>query len=402
MKKKLLCTLIAILCVSSLVACGKKDEEVDDGKDHHNYAINETKDNKDEVEGRDFNEPASYYYEQGKEYTDGIVDQDTTEHVSEEGITYGYPQNNKELFSVDLFTFGEVCTYNFILNDIVVQNDKDGSNSINEHIYCTSYVHPFTAEDTDYSTITRGNYSLVNLDTVLDYIQVGNHKCSSIKELLSPTDKFEQMIKSYEDEYDVVFVNENEIDRQETTESDEEIGEEPVVIDHTNTNKDYNKNDIFSFASMEYTINEFSGKSYDWTFSLNTFEKEYTSEERETMTKTPNHKVCIHADYDRFGEIVQYTYTLILTPHYWNEEYIDIRPIYEYSVDENGELLKEKVGEEEVNTGQFNTTTNGFDFTYAHMKLKDGSYVGLNNFTVIVHNPENSLNNKLNIEYNFE
>lgn len=95
-----------------------------------------------------------------------------------------------------------------------------------------------------------------------------------------------------------------------------------------------------------------------------------------------------------------YTLSAEKAAHFLVKETIHIANSGTGTLDENGDLINEQItNTKEVRTSQYSKSQDGFDFNDAHIKVKDGSYIRLNKMSITIHNPNNSYNKKLTLDY---
>ena len=420
MKKKLLIGLVILSCgLFGLTACNKETTPTTEEK--HNYATNDVKDKNSEdptteeatttVQGTvlDANDPY------------GRQESDTDENVESaqyDDITYIYPNNRDSKFYVNDMPIAQLAPYSFTLGDISVsENEIETLSEVctNNHIYCSGYGMKLDLTDEVYDT-RYSEQSLSRFVPAIDTIRLGQKD-------VAPSDLFRSMTNFPEL---VKFCNSNFTSR-----------------------KTGNADDIFSYA-VESKNNELWGTTYTWKFSLDDANLEYTADEISAInTKNANiannsatdateetdvaettelydgldTELIITAAYNSNNKLAYYTFSVHKIAHFWTYE-IMVPQVNDYVTDEVETVPVDKDGneipvseldkydedevryierqviehrEEKVPTGEFITQQNGFDFSYAYIKLKDGSRVGLDSFSFTMHEP--SVNRSMNIDY---
>lgn len=420
MKKKILIGLVILSCgLFGLTACNKETTPTTEEK--HNYATNDVKDKNSEdstteeetatVQGTvlDTNDPYD------RQETD---EDENVESAQYDDITYVYPNNRDSKFYVNDMPVAQIAPYSFTLGDISVSENEIETLSdvcINNHIYCGGYGMKLDLTDEVYDT-RYSEQSLSKFVPAIDTIRLGQKD-------VAPSDLFRSMANFPEL---VKFCNSNFISR-----------------------KAGNADDIFSYA-VESKNNELWGTTYTWKFYLDDTTLEYTADEISAInTKNANiannsttdtteetdvaettelydsldTELIITAAYNSNNKLAYYTFSVHKIAHFWTYE-IMVPQVNDYVTDEVETVPIDKDGneipvseldkyddddvryvekqviehrEEKVPTGEFITQQNGFDFSYAYIKLKDGSRIGLDNFSFTMHEP--SVNRSMNIDY---
>ena len=420
MKKKILIGLVILSCgLFGLTACNKETTPTTEEK--HNYATNDVKDKNNEdptteeettiVQGTvlDANDPY------GRQ--DSGEDEDV-ESAQYDDINYVYPNNRDSKFYVNDMPVAQIVPYSFTLSDISVSENEIETLSdvcINNHIYCGGYGMKLDLTDEVYDT-RYSEQSLSKFVPAIDTIRLGQTD-------VAPSDLFRSMTNFPEL---VKFCNSNFTSR-----------------------KTGNADDIFSYA-VESKNNELWGTTYTWKFSLDDATLEYTADEisainsknaniaNSTATDATEEtdiaettelydgldtELIITAAYNSNNKLAYYTFSVHKIAHFWTYE-IMVPQVNDYVTDEVETVPIDKDGneipvseldkydddevryverqiiehrEEKVPTGEYITQQNGFDFSYAYIKLKDGSRIGLDSFSFTMHEP--SVNRSMNIDY---
>lgn len=420
MKKKILIGLVILSCgLFGLTACNKETTPTTEEK--HNYATNDAKDKNSEdptteeettaVHGTvlDINDP------NGRQET---YEDEDVESAQYDDIIYVYPNDRDSKFYVNDMPVAQIAPYSFTLGDISVSENEIETLSevcINNHIYCGGYGIKLDLTDKVYDT-RYSEQSLSKFVPAVDTIRLGQKD-------VAPSDLFRSMTNFPEL---VKFCNSNFTSR-----------------------KTGNADDIFSYA-VESKTNELWGTTYTWKFSLDDANLEYTAEEISVInTKNTNiannsatdateetyvaettelydgldTELIIIAAYNSNNKLAYYTFSVHKIAHFWTYE-IMVPQVNDYVTDEVETIPIDKDGneipvseldkydedevryverqviehrEEKVPTGEFITQQNGFDFSYAYIKLKDGSRIGLDSFSFTMHEP--SVNKSMNIDY---
>ena len=419
MKKKL-CLGLALItcCMLGLTACGKDNAEPTSVE--HNYAQNDIKEKtEDDKQNNETTEPA-YTVTTSTPDIDDPWNQQQTDDVAPEVTNYGdvkyvYPTERDPKFYVNDVAVAQTAPYSFTLGDISVStNAAEELTTISntKHIYCEGYNMSLDLSDIKYNA-QYTDESLAMFVPAIDKFRIGT-KDIAVNELIRPIANFEDLIK---------FCNTNYTCRQ------------PGDI-----------KDIFSLAS-EVRSNEIWGTTYVWKFSLNEASLEYTQDELNAINKKLNYTetaededgnvetseisedinsdLIVEGAYNSNGELSYYTIKIAKKAHFWTAEIMVDRAYdvgtgeYEtIPVDEDGNQIPlnelDQYDEDEIHyiereimeqqivkepSGEYMTQQNGFDFTYANVKLKDGSYIGLDNFSITIHNKDLTSNSKLDIDY---
>lgn len=420
MKKKILIGLVILSCgLFGLTACNKETTPTTEEK--HNYATNDVKDKNSENPTTeeettavqrtvlDTNDP------NGRQETDEDEDVESAQY---DDIIYVYPNDRDSKFYVNDLPVAQIAPYSFTLGDISVSENEIETLSevcINNHIYCGGYGIKLDLTDKVYDT-RYSEQSLSKFVPAVDTIRLGQKD-------VAPSDLFRSMTNF------------------------------PELVKFCNSNftsgKTGNADDIFSYA-VESKTNELWGTTYTWKFSLDDANLEYTAEEISAInTKNTNiannsatdateetdvaettelydsldTELIITAAYNSNNKLAYYTFSVHKIAHFWTYE-IMVPQVNDYVTDEVETVPIDKDGneipvseldkydedevryverqviehrEEKVPTGEFITQQNGFDFSYAYIKLKDGSLIGLDSFSFTMHEP--SVNKSMNIDY---
>jgi hypothetical protein len=420
MKKKILIGLVILSCgLFELTACNK--ETTPTTEEIHNYATNDVEDKNSEdptteeettaVQGTVLDANDLY----GRQDTGEDED---VEAVQYDGITYVYPNTQNSEFYVNDIPVAQIAPYSFTLGDISVSENEIETLSdvcINNHIYCGGYGMKLDLTDEVYDT-RYSEQSLSKFVPAIDTIRLGQ-KDVAPSDLFRSITNFPELVK---------FCNSNFTSR-----------------------KTGNADDIFSYA-VESKNNELWGTTYTWKFSLDDANLEYTADEISAInSKNANianssatdateetdvaettelydgldTELIITAAYNSNNKLAYYTFSVHKIAHFWTYE-IMVPQVNDYVTDEVETVPIDKDGneipaseldkydedevryverqviehrEEKVPTGEFITQQNGFDFSYAYIKLKDGSSIGLDSFSFTMHEP--SVNRSMNIDY---
>lgn len=412
MKKKILIGLVILSCgLFGLTACNK--ETTPTTEEQHNYAQNPVNQKENGTNSSTEEETTTV-----QTVTDNSQEtQSATEIITTSNdIIYTYPNDRDSKFYVNDMPVAQLAPYSFTLGDISVSENEIETLSdvcINNHIYCSGYGMQLDLTDETYD-IRYPEQSLNRFVPAIDTIKLGQKD-------VAPTDLFRSMTNFPEL---VKFCNSNFTSR-----------------------KAGNADDIFSYA-VESKNNELWGTTYIWKFSLDDANLEYTADEisaiqskqstgTATITDADGNltnetvelydgldtELIIEAAYNSNNKLAYYTFSVHKIAHFWTYE-IMVMQVNEYPTDETETILVDKNGneipvaeldkydeddisyitkpvmelkEEKVPTGEFITQQTGFDFSYAYIKLKDGSYIGLDSFSFTMHEP--SVNRSMNIDY---
>lgn len=420
MKKKILIGLVILSCgLFGLTACNKETTPTTEEK--HNYATNDVKakDGEDPTTEEETTTVQGTVLDNNDPYGRQETDEDeSVDSAQYDNVTYVYPNNRDSKFYVNDMPVAQVAPYSFTLGDISVSaNETETLNDvcINNHIYCSGYGMKLNLTDEVYDT-RYSEQSLSKFVPAIDTIRLGQ-KDVAPTDLFRSMDNFPELVK---------FCNSNFTSR-----------------------KTGNADDIFSYA-VESKNNELWGTTYIWKFSLDDANLEYTADEisaintkkanannnsttdttdeTEVMETTTTYdsldtELIIEAAYNSNNKLAYYTFSVHKIAHFWTYE-IMVTHINEYETDEVETIAVNKDGneipaseldqydedeivyverpvieqrEEKVPTGTFITQQNGYDFSYAYIKLKDGSRIGLDSFSFTMHEP--SVNRSMNIDY---
>ena len=401
MKKKLMSILIATLCILNITACGKKPDVENSGQ--NKYAEQETRDNTTSTEDSEEvveHPPLQEYYPSNDETT-----------TVQDDITYLKPKNEGESYYVNGIVLGTTIPYPFIFNDVVASPTENSAKlSLANNIYCSGYNNEFNLTDLAYS-MKNQNKSLSKLSPAIDYIKLGD-KQFTIDEFIKPTDKLEDLVKFFESNYTPRFkvVTSDTITNTDTdSKSETEVTNEKVTYE----TRQYNADDIYSYASETISMNDRHGKSYIWRFSVNDTQTEYSKDELADISDDLNTEITVTAAYNANEKLSYYTVEVKKSPHVWVTELtksytkevgtgkFESKPYnkdgYIIPDEELANYAKEDIiykdteimkTEEVVEPlGIMHKTCAGYDFTNAHVKMKDGSYIGMDNFSITIHNP---------------
>lgn len=414
MKKKILIGLVILSCgLFGLTACNK--ETTPTTEEQHNYAQNPVNQKENGTDSSTEEETTTVQTTTGNsQETQSATELITTSN----DIIYTYPNDRDSKFYVNDMPVAQIAPYSFTLGDISVSENEIetlSEVSINNHIYCSGYGMQLDLTDETYD-IRYPEQSLNRFVPAIDTIKLGQKD-------VAPSDLFRSMTNFPEL---VKFCNSNFTSR-----------------------KTGNADDIFSYA-VESKNNELWGTTYTWKFSLDDANLEYTADEISAInTKNANiannsatdateetdvaettelydgldTELIITAAYNSNNKLAYYTFSVHKIAHFWTYE-IMVPQVNDYVTDEVETVPIDKDGneipvseldkydedevryverqviehrEEKVPTGEFITQQNGFDFSYAYIKLKDGSRIGLDNFSFTMHEP--SVNRSMNIDY---
>lgn len=401
MKKKLMSILIAMLCILNITACGKKSDVENPGQ--NKYAEQETKDNTaSDADSEEVVEhpPLQEYYPSNDEIT-----------IVQDNITYLKPKNEGESYYVNDIVLGTTIPYPFIFNDVVASpNENSDKLSLDNNIYCSGYNNELNFTDLTY-TMKNQNKSLSKLSPAIEYIKLGD-KQFTVDEFIKPIDKLEDLIKFFESNYTPRFkvvtsdiIENNDPDAESSTETTNE--------NVTYETRQYNTDDIYSYVSETIDINDKYGKSYVWRFYVNDMQTEYSAEELKDISDDLNTEITVTAVYNANEKLSYYTIEVKKSPHVWVTELtksytkevgtgeFESKPYnkdgYIIPDEELANYAKEDIiykdteimkTEEVVEPlGIMHKTCAGYDFTNAHVKMKDGSYIGMDHFSITIHNP---------------
>lgn len=415
MKKKFFIVLAVLTCILGLAACGKKPEEPTE--ETHNYAVNPVQNKTDttteetgDIQTLTESDPWNRQESNDK----------ASEVMTSDNVDYTYPNDRDDKFYVNGIPVAQIAPYCFTLNDVSVsinEAEELREASVTNHIYCEGYSMSLHLSDVAYDA-RYSDQSLAAFMPAVNSFRLGNKDIQS-SELVRSTNDFEGLIK---------FLNTNFTSRQTG-----------------------NTDDIFSLA-VESRDNEIWGKTYVWKFSINESSSEYTADELsaintkrtddatyeettedgEVITVTNdinsdiNSDIIVEGAYSADGQLSYYTVKMHKLAHFWTYEImldrtheihtgeyetvpfdadgneIPVSELDQYDEDEIFYQEREVIEYETVKepSGQFITQQNGYDFSYSYIKLNDGSYIGMDNFSFTVHNPD--LNRSLTIDYKFE
>ena len=376
MKKKLVIIFTATLVISCLTACGKKNDDITNEVEH-SYAINGTTEDTEETLDASDSEPVEPAASNSDERDYSDINADETTAAASGDIVYSYPNENDSGFYINSVRVAEVPSFGFSLNNTKA-NLKDGkdiitSTSIKNKIFCQGYSNNLKLVDTDILTTTDYSYQRLSpIAEAIDYIKLGSEKFV-LNDLLYSTEKFNDMILMLGEKYKIECEN------------------------------GYKQDDIKSYAHNTGN-NNVSGYSYEWVFSWNNNSTEYTAEELSilsSMGKLPDSYIRVIGAYDSEDNLVYYIMSIEKAAHFWVEEITHEAQTGAVDFDENGNITNEQITDTQtIHTGKYSKSQDGFDFNDAYIKIKDGSYIGLNKVSITIHNPNNSFNSKLTLDYN--
>ena len=381
MKKKFLVGMITLLCITSLVACGKKEEEnTSAGTPNGGYAVNEVRQRNNDADdapdtdttyndnGQVYTDPAN---NNGSTYTDNngnvIAPENkngnsTTEQttaaptVDNEAPVFKYPKDANGSFTVNGVEFGQVIPYSFMYGDTAMNTKSDKlediqSYSIKNKVYAQKIG--FNVELSDLAQKADGNYQSIYLtEKGIDKITIGKHSYA-LKDLLYKTDDFDSLWNLMNKNYENV----------KSGSKDESV--------------------------YEVHENEDHGFTYTWRFMVDDTDGEYADADKPSSDYRGHiDLVMVTGNSDR---IKYYKLNYFKTPHNWKYEtqvhkLVVIEP--EEVDPETGETIKEAV--EEVQwfpSGEYDTFQDGYCYNKANMTFTDGTVLGLNNFAITIHSP---------------
>ncbi len=417
MKKKLCLGLAFITCcMLGLTSCGK--DNVESTSVAHNYAQNDIKEKTEDNNSNETTEP-EYTVTTSIPDKDDPWNQQLTNDKELEVVNYGdvkyiYPTERDSKFYINDVAVAQIAPYNFILDDIISTDDDNERNELSntKHIYCEGYNMSLDLSDLKYNA-QYNDESLAMFVPAIDKFRIGT-KDIEVNELIRPIDNFEDLIK---------FCNTNYECRQSG-----DIKDIFSLVSETRTNEIWGTTYIWKFslneASLEYTQDELNAINKKLHYT-ETSEDENGNIETVEVTTDINSDLVIEGAYNSNGELVYYTVKMAKKAHFWTAE-IMLDRVYEVGtgeyetvpVDENGrqiplseldqydedsihyeeqEIMEQKIVKE--SSGEYMTQQNGYDFTYANIKLKDGSYIGMDHFSFTIHNKNVTTNSKLDIDY---
>lgn len=388
MKKLYLILFSTLLC---LTACGKTEEELND---EHNYAVN----------------PVTY----SNDTSDSIVTDDNINTVDindtnnnnvstiseNTEVSYSYPdESNNNKYFVNYQAVASIPSYRFKFNDITVS-----SNDL-ENVYdiCTEnnfYAHSY--EDTLNLSDNENDYDSLKLSLFIpavDYIQLGENQYD-ITDFIYPKSDFNKLIDfcnnhfvSYHNKSDNIFAYADDM---------------------------YSSGNYYRYTWIYYVDDaklEYSGDTINQIKSL--YANLDTDEEDKENTNTDvefssllDTKLYIYADVNDNNDVVNYTIEVVKFAHFWqdNVTVTNYTPIptgntIKVPFDKNGDEIpedeldnydKDEITYEELPEYEYKESINytdekkfthsGFDFTYSYIKLKDGTSIGLDNFSITINN----------------
>jgi len=378
--KKLLIGLSLVLCVSCLAACAKKDEP-NSTEFAPNYAINETKDKSEEPEyNYDENGDPIYTEQNIIVETEPIFENDTNNSTVSNNKTFTYPTSTENGYYIDLFRVAETMPFGFILNGVSA-NLTDGKDiiteaSITNKVFSQGYHTSLKLVDTDImSTKDQTLCRLSLFEPAVEHITIGQYQYE-FDELLYNANDFENMIKTYTSKYSVC-----------------------IPVDFEGNEIIYTLDDIYSYAECSDGL---YGKTYTWTYEWTT-DNEYTDEDASIIINTygelPKNYIIITAECDDKNELVYYTLKIKKAAHFWVKEIVYVDTVTELVENEDGTVSENTIEEIETRTGKYNCSQDGYYFDDAYIKLIDGSYIGLNNFEITIHNTNSMFNKSLTFDY---
>lgn len=387
MKIKKLCLLtVSMLSILSLAACGKKAEITEETTTNGpSYAVNETRERTEEEynEEEDYNiqlptnteEPKEEIKNEFESHFVAYTDANLTEKVE---YTFTYPSEHNDVFYINGVKIATAAPYGFIFNDIKVNSvdecgyDNVKQTSIDNKIYCQGLTGTLNLVDNDLVS-SKGNQRLTLLAPIIEEIKYGNESFM-LEDLLYSANDLDKLLEMLNTRY---------------------------TFDGT-----YNKSNPISCAKL-LGNNEYWGNSYRWGFLIDDIDLEYSDEEKEIFgNKLYSSKLYVTAVYDSTDTLAYYTISTKKSSHLWyiNHKIVNQKYEYEYEMDpETGDLIETKIpieGEEEiVETNNMITHEEGYDFTNAYLKFADGTYIGLDNFSITIHNPKSIANKGVVFDY---
>lgn len=382
MKKKFLVGMITLLCITSLVACGKKKEEnTSAGTPNGGYAVNEVKQRNNDADdapnldnevendnGTIYSNPGANdtYYEPDTNNTTDDPDmkgQISTEvntvdatTIDNEAPVFSYPKTADDNFTVNGVSFGQIIPYSFMYKDTAMNTKTDSLEDIQSYSK-TNKVYAqkigFNVELSDLAQTSNCNYQSIYLtEKGIDKITIGKHSYA-LKDLLYKTDDFDSLWNLMNKNYENV----------KSGSKDESV--------------------------YEVHENEDHGFTYTWRFMVDDTDGEYTDADKPSSDYRGHiDLVMVTGNSDR---IKYYKLNYFKTPHNWKYEtqvhkLVVIEP--EEVDPETGETIKEAV--EEVQwfpSGEYDTFQDGYYYNKSNMTFTDGTVLGLNNFAIAIHSP---------------
>lgn len=369
MKRKILVCFLVALSMFSLCACGKEKEETTEEIDH-NYAINETRDTTEE----EFEDTEESTYQPTTEYS--TTETSNPNKLVKDDNTYNYPTDDSEDYLVNTCKIGTLIPYGFMYNDIIAEPnigiDKIKQISKENKIYAQGYLYNLVLSN---SSSDSSHVQIAIIKDAIDTIQIGNTEYKST-DLFYNAENIEDLIKNLSDNF--------------------------TIICDTN----YNKDDIFSYAT-NLGKNNMYGNTYEWKFSLDDKISNYSEFELSQLEsesdKMLSSYIKVVAEYDVYENINNYKLYTNIATRYWVTEEMTQDYTRETEIIDNEDgtfdvIYGDTHYSDPVPTGNYEITPNGHNIDI-FMKMKDGSIVALDNFELLMYNPNTATNKNITVNY---
>lgn len=342
--------LLQILC---LVACNKEEIEVEES---HNYAVNEVREKEDIEETEELEEYLT---------DESIVNQDTDYELATSAV-YVYPTNSDEKYMINGVNMGEIIPHGFVFRGTSYKSsqlDELSKYCIDHHIYAPGYKVYINLSDTreaDYQCLS-------DIYVAIESIKIGRY-VYTLDDLLYPIENFEDLYAMLDKNYELIL-------------------------------EDKSHNDNLYDNTIETYENEYFGNTYIWRFSVEDIDDEYDSKTLSNIDNNVKGYIELKAIYNQNDSLMMYTLSYHKCAHFWANEIMKTITHIEY-IEELDDLIA-KYGEdyemdssneikthEQVPTGEYIYEQDGYCYDNAFMKIIDGSYIGLDNFSITIHNEE--------------
>lgn len=366
MKNKKILVMSMITLSILLCSCGNKQTNMST-EDNHNYAVNDTRDNTESTDTEIDTESDVVYNNTESNNNSSNVES----NKNNETMQYTYPNDSNSGFYVNNTKVGNAIEYCFMFNDLKYSPKDDIDTikkaSIENKIFSQGYSYKLILSNA--STDNTDETQIFNIEPVIDTIKIGD-KTYSFNDLAYNAENIEDLIKMLASNYKII------------------------------SNNKYDENNIFSCA-INLGQNDLYGTTYEWKFSVEDSKLNYTKEELSILSDVlKSSTIKVTATYDIYDKINKYELSISKTPRYWYEEKTKEVKRTKTTYDENDNVVStEVISEDTVKTGEYQKDQNGYDFSNMYIKFKDDSYLGLDNFAIVMYNPNTATNKNINVNY---